>query len=60
MGKGREPQITLKTDTARSSWSWAGDVLEVSVRNGRWVLTYAPAKPVSAPPPVQHYFSTEE
>jgi hypothetical protein len=37
-----------------------GDVLEVSIRNGRCVLTYAPAKPVSAPPPVQHYFSTEE
>jgi hypothetical protein len=37
-----------------------GDVLEVAVRNGRWVLTHAPAKPVSAPPPVQHYFSTEE
>jgi hypothetical protein len=37
-----------------------GDVLEVAVRNGRRVLTHAPAKPISAPPPVQHYFSAEE
>jgi hypothetical protein len=37
-----------------------GDVLEVAVRNGRWVLTHAPAKPVSEPPPAQHYFPTEE
>jgi hypothetical protein len=36
-----------------------GDKLEVSVRNGRWVLTHVPAgpKPVSAP--VEHYFPTE-
>ena len=37
-----------------------GDVLEVAVRNGRWVLTHGPAKPGSAPPPAQHYFPTEE
>jgi hypothetical protein len=30
-------------------------LLEVAVRNGRWVLTHAPAKPVSAPPPAQHF-----
>jgi hypothetical protein len=36
-----------------------GDVLEIAVRNGRWVLTHAPAKPVSAPPPAQHYFPPE-
>jgi hypothetical protein len=28
-----------------------GDVLEVTVRNGRWVLTHAPAGPRPAPPP---------
>jgi hypothetical protein len=32
-----------------------GDVLEVAVRNGRWVLTHVPAKPVT-PKPVLHYF----
>jgi Putative transposase len=37
-----------------------GDVLEITVRNGRWVLTHAPAKPVSAPSPAEHYFPTEE
>jgi hypothetical protein len=37
-----------------------GDVLEVAVKNGRGVLTHAPAKPVSKPPPDQHYFSTQE
>ena len=37
-----------------------GDVFEVALRNGRWVLTHVPAKPPSAPPPAQHYFPTEE
>ena len=80
MGKGREPQIILKTDQrtlllelglggkfqAKSS-GWdenrtflEGDVLEVAVRNGRWVLTHVPAGPRPAPPPAQHYFPTEE
>jgi hypothetical protein len=33
-----------------------GDLLEVAVRNGRWVLTHVPAAPRPAPPPAQHYF----
>jgi hypothetical protein len=37
-----------------------GDVLEVAVRDGRWVLTHVPAGPRPAPPPAQHYFPTEE
>ena len=37
-----------------------GAVLEVAVRNGRWVLTHVPAGPRPAPPPAQHYFPTEE
>jgi len=37
-----------------------GDFLEVSVRNGRWVLTHVPARPRPAPPPAQHYFPAAE
>jgi hypothetical protein len=37
-----------------------GDVLEVAVRDGRWVLTHVPAGQRPAPPPAQHYFPTEE
>jgi hypothetical protein len=37
-----------------------GDVLEVAVRNGRWVLCHIPAGPRPAPAPAQHYFPTEE
>jgi hypothetical protein len=37
-----------------------GDVLEVAVRNGRWVLTRRPAGPPPPPKPVEHYFPTEE
>jgi hypothetical protein len=37
-----------------------GAVLEVAVRNGRWVLTHVPAGPRPAPAPAQHYFPTEE
>jgi hypothetical protein len=37
-----------------------GAVLEVAVRNGRWVLTHVPAGPRPARPPTQHYFPTEE
>jgi hypothetical protein len=33
-----------------------GDVREVEVCNGRWVLTRVPAGPRPAPPPAQHYF----
>ena len=34
-----------------------GDVLEVSVVRGAWVLTHVPAKPkVSSTPLVEHYF----
>jgi hypothetical protein len=36
-----------------------GDVLEVTVRNGRWVLTHVPAGPRPAPPPAQRHFPTE-
>jgi hypothetical protein len=36
-----------------------GDVLEVAVRNGRWVLTHVAAGPRPAPPPAKHYFPTE-
>ena len=39
---GREPNLS------------EGDVLEVAVRNGRWVLTHAPAEPRPAPPPAHH------
>jgi hypothetical protein len=73
MGKSREPQIVLKTDQrpggkfqAKSS-GWdenrtflEGAVLEVAVRNGRWVLTHVPAGPRPAPHSAQHYFPTEE
>jgi hypothetical protein len=34
-----------------------GDVLEVAVRNGGWVI---PAGPRPAPAQAQHYFPTEE
>jgi hypothetical protein len=37
-----------------------GDVLEVSVRSGRWVLTHIPAEPPPPPAPAQHYFPAEE
>jgi hypothetical protein len=37
-----------------------GDVLEVSVRHGRWVLIHRPAGPRPAPAPACHYFPTEE
>jgi hypothetical protein len=80
MGKGREPQIILKTDErtiflemglggkipseikrlGREPTFLEGDVLEVAVRNGRWVLTHVPAGPRPAPPPAQHYFPAEE
>jgi hypothetical protein len=73
MGKGREPQIILKTDQrnvilemglggkipseikrlGREPTFLEGDVLEVAVRNGRWVLTHVPAGPRPAPPPAQ-------
>jgi hypothetical protein len=37
-----------------------GDVLEVSVVRGAWVLTHVPAKPrASSTPLVEHYFPTE-
>jgi hypothetical protein len=37
-----------------------GDVFEVSVRNGRWVLTRRQAGPPPPPAPLAHYFPTEE
>jgi hypothetical protein len=57
MGKGREPQIILKTDQrkivlklgARGSSSWNenkaflnGDKLEVAVKSGRLVMAHLP------------------
>jgi hypothetical protein len=36
-----------------------GDVLEVAVRNGRWVLTHVSVGPRLTPPPAQHYFLAE-
>jgi hypothetical protein len=36
------------------------DILEIAVRNGRWVLPHVPAGSRPAPSPAQHYFSTEE
>jgi hypothetical protein len=45
---GREPNLS------------EDDVLEIAVRNGRWVLTHAPAEPRPARPPAQHYFPTQE
>jgi hypothetical protein len=36
-----------------------GDVLEIAVRSGRWVLTHRPAAPRKALDPVEHYFPTE-
>jgi hypothetical protein len=37
-----------------------GDVLEVAVRNGRWVLCHVPAGPPPPAKPAEHYFPTEE
>jgi hypothetical protein len=37
-----------------------GDVLEVAVRNGRWVLTHLTHGPRPAAPAPEHYFPTEE
>ena len=36
-----------------------GDRLEVSVKNGRWVLCHVPARP-AAPKPVLHDFPDDE
>jgi hypothetical protein len=36
------------------------NIVEIAVRNGRWVLTHRPAGPPPAPAPVEHYFPTEE
>jgi hypothetical protein len=36
-----------------------GDVLEVSVRQGRWVLCHVPAGPRPTQAPPEHYFPTE-
>jgi hypothetical protein len=37
-----------------------GDVLEVSVRQGRWVITQVPAGPRPTQAPPEHYFPAEE
>jgi hypothetical protein len=54
-----------KFQAKSSSWDenrtfLEGDVLEVAVRDGRWVLTHVPAGPRPAPPPAQHYFPAAE
>ena len=78
MGKGREPEVILKTDERRiildldsNGNSQRDQALgtirrsalrgtnSVSVKHGKWVLSHLPAKPRSAPPPVEHYFPTE-
>jgi hypothetical protein len=60
-------ELSLKGKFEAKSSGWdesrvflEGDVLEVSVRNGRWVLTHVPAGPRPAPLPAPHYFPTEE
>jgi hypothetical protein len=35
-----------------------GDVLEVTVRGGRWVLCHVPAGPRPSQAPPEHYFPT--
>jgi hypothetical protein len=37
-----------------------GDVLEIAVRFGRWVLCHVPAGPPPPAAPSEHYFPTEE
>jgi hypothetical protein len=79
MGKGREPEVILKTNERRiilDLWASNGNsqrdqalgtirrsplrgTNSVSVKHGKWVLSHLPAKPWSAPPPVEHYFPTE-
>jgi hypothetical protein len=60
-------ELSLKGRFEAKSSGWdenrvflEGDVLEVSVRNGRWVLCHVPAGPRPAPAPAQHYFPAEE
>jgi hypothetical protein len=55
-------ELDLEGKFAAKSTGWdenrvflEGDKLEVEVKNGRWVLTHRPAKPV-APTPVLHYW----
>ena len=55
-------ELGLEGKFAAKSTGWdenrvflEGDRLEVSVENGRWVLTHLPAAP-RKPAPVQHYF----
>jgi hypothetical protein len=50
-----------KFQTRSSGWDenrifFEGDVREVEVCNGRWVLTRVPAGPRPAPPQAQHFF----
>jgi hypothetical protein len=56
------PRTTREEKFAAKSAGWlktGGDKLEVDVKHGKWVLSHLPAKPRSAPPPVEHYFPTE-
>jgi hypothetical protein len=60
-------ELGRKGKSAAKSAGWdenriflEGDVLEVSVRDGRWVLCHVPAGPRPASAPPEHYFPTEE
>jgi hypothetical protein len=59
MGRKGEIQCKVKR-LGRELGFPRGDVLEVSVRNGRWVLTHVPAGPKPKHEPAQHYFPAEE
>jgi hypothetical protein len=59
-----ELSLGVKFQAKSSGWDenrvfLEGDVLEVAVRNGRWVLTHVPAAPRPDPAPAGHYFPTE-
>jgi hypothetical protein len=58
-------ELGLKGKFAAKSGAWdenrvflEGDVLEVAVRGGRWVLTHRPAGPRPTQAPPEHYFPT--
>jgi hypothetical protein len=57
---GMEGQFAAKSSSCDENRVFLeGDRLEVSVKNGRWVLCYVPARP-TAPKPVLHCFPDDE
>jgi hypothetical protein len=61
MELGRGGKFSVKSSGWEESRIFLeGDVLEVIVGRGCWVLTHVPAKPrASSTPLVEHYFPTE-